>query len=217
MSRLNPLAGLGLILFHSLAAARFKFHVRRDSGADTSDADSDSRGPRDDILKSRVRIVACGECLARYPHPRRQSGGLAADVGAAERRRAAAAGARATECIVRKASADPRYRANMRPDDFNDLIVDSIAACERPVRAMIDAHDRMYGNGIGRGLSARPLSRRAARGGGQAGAHQDAGALSEVRAASAGRSTSVIGSVNSTTAATTISADGTPTASPSTP
>ena len=56
---------------------------------------------------------------------------------------------RATECIVRKASADPRYRANMRPEDFNDLLADSIAACDRPVRAMIDAHDRMYGSGTG--------------------------------------------------------------------
>ncbi len=56
---------------------------------------------------------------------------------------------RATECIVRKVSADPRYSAEMRPDAFNDLIVDSIAACGRPVRAMIDAHDRMYGTGSG--------------------------------------------------------------------
>ena len=55
----------------------------------------------------------------------------------------------ATECIVRKASADPRYRANMRPEDFNDLLADSIAACDRPVHAMIDAHDRMYGSGTG--------------------------------------------------------------------
>ena len=56
---------------------------------------------------------------------------------------------RATDCIVRKASADPRYSADMRPDEFNDLIVDSITACARPVRAMIDAHDRMYGDGSG--------------------------------------------------------------------
>lgn len=56
---------------------------------------------------------------------------------------------RATECIVRKASADPRYRADMRPEDFNDLLADSIAACDRPVHAMIDAHDRMYGSGSG--------------------------------------------------------------------
>ena len=56
---------------------------------------------------------------------------------------------RATECIVRQVAADPRYSADMRPDEINDLIVDSIAACGRPVRAMIDAHDRMYGYGSG--------------------------------------------------------------------
>jgi hypothetical protein len=56
---------------------------------------------------------------------------------------------RATDCIVRKAAADPRYSADMQPNDVNDLIVDSIAACEEPVRAMIDAHDRLYGDGSG--------------------------------------------------------------------
>ncbi len=56
---------------------------------------------------------------------------------------------RATECVVHKVAADPRYRADLRPDDINDLIVDSIGACARPVRAMIDAHDRMYGIGSG--------------------------------------------------------------------
>ncbi|MGH6684347.1 MAG: hypothetical protein ACRECA_10615 [Pseudolabrys sp.] len=55
----------------------------------------------------------------------------------------------ATDCIVQKVSADPRYSAEMRPDAFNDLIVDSIAGCAQPVRAMIDAHDRMYGYGSG--------------------------------------------------------------------
>jgi len=56
---------------------------------------------------------------------------------------------RATDCIVRQVSADPRYSAKMRPDEFNDLLVNSISACGRPVRAMIDAHDRMYGYGSG--------------------------------------------------------------------
>ena len=56
---------------------------------------------------------------------------------------------RATDCVVRKVTADPRYQSDMRPGDINDLIVDSIGACARPVRAMIDAHDRMYGNGSG--------------------------------------------------------------------
>jgi len=56
---------------------------------------------------------------------------------------------RATECIVHRVSADPRYKAELRPDEINDLIVDSISACKTPVRAMIDAHDRMYGSGSG--------------------------------------------------------------------
>ncbi len=56
---------------------------------------------------------------------------------------------RATACIVRKVSADKRYSSEMRPAEINDLIIDSIAACVRPVRAMIDAHDSMYGNGSG--------------------------------------------------------------------
>ncbi len=56
---------------------------------------------------------------------------------------------RATACVVRKVSADPRYRVDLRPTDISDLIADSITACARPVRAMMDAHDRMYGVGSG--------------------------------------------------------------------
>ncbi len=56
---------------------------------------------------------------------------------------------RATDCILRKVAGDPRYSGDMHPSDINDLIVDSIAACGRPVRAMMDAHDRMYGKGSG--------------------------------------------------------------------
>ncbi|MDI1345605.1 MAG: hypothetical protein PSV22_16105 [Pseudolabrys sp.] len=56
---------------------------------------------------------------------------------------------RVTDCIVRKVSADRRYSSDIRPSDVNDLIVDSISACARPVRAMIDAHNRMYGDGTG--------------------------------------------------------------------
>jgi hypothetical protein len=62
----------------------------------------------------------------------------------------------ATDCIVRKVTADPRYSTDIRPDDVNDLIVDSIAACGRPVRAMIDAHDRMYGDGSGEAFMLGP-------------------------------------------------------------
>ena len=56
---------------------------------------------------------------------------------------------RATDCIVRKVSADRRYTSETKPSDINDVIVDSISACARPVRAMIDAHNRMYGQGSG--------------------------------------------------------------------
>ncbi|RDV04816.1 hypothetical protein [Undibacter mobilis] len=56
---------------------------------------------------------------------------------------------RATQCIVRKVASDPRYDGNVGPATINDLIIDSIPACARPVRAMIDAHDRLYGSGSG--------------------------------------------------------------------
>jgi hypothetical protein len=55
----------------------------------------------------------------------------------------------ATDCIVRRVFADPRYNTDLRPGEINDLIVDSMAGCVKPVRAMIDAHDRMYGSGSG--------------------------------------------------------------------
>ena len=55
----------------------------------------------------------------------------------------------ATDCIVRRVFADPRYSSDLQPGEINDLIVDSMAGCVKPVRAMIDAHDRMYGSGSG--------------------------------------------------------------------
>ena len=62
----------------------------------------------------------------------------------------------ATECIVNAVAEDPRYSATMRPADINDLIVDSITTCGRTVRAMMDAHDRMYGSGSGRAFLLGP-------------------------------------------------------------
>ena len=56
---------------------------------------------------------------------------------------------RATDCIVRKVAADRRYSQQIRPGELNDLIVDAMTACEKPLRAMIDTHDRMYGRGSG--------------------------------------------------------------------
>lgn len=55
----------------------------------------------------------------------------------------------ATDCIVRKVTADPRFNATLRSGEINDLIVDSMVACAGPVRAMIDGHDRMFGRGSG--------------------------------------------------------------------
>jgi hypothetical protein len=56
---------------------------------------------------------------------------------------------RATDCILRKALADPHYRADLRPNELNDLIVGSITACAGLVRAMIQTHDRIFGRGSG--------------------------------------------------------------------
>lgn len=56
---------------------------------------------------------------------------------------------RATVCIIRAVKADPRYSPNIGAAAINSLIVDSFSTCRQPVRAMIDAHDRLYGNGSG--------------------------------------------------------------------
>jgi len=55
---------------------------------------------------------------------------------------------RATDCIVHQVFADPRY-GSAQPAEVNDLIIDSIPACAAPVRAMIEAHDKLYGRGSG--------------------------------------------------------------------
>jgi hypothetical protein len=53
----------------------------------------------------------------------------------------------ATECIVHAVATDPRY--GQKPAALGDLIVASMPACVTPVRAMIDAYDRYYGDGTG--------------------------------------------------------------------
>ncbi len=53
----------------------------------------------------------------------------------------------ATDCIVHAVTADPRYGAKTAA--LGDLIVDSMPACRKPVRAMIDAYDHFYGDGSG--------------------------------------------------------------------
>jgi hypothetical protein len=55
----------------------------------------------------------------------------------------------ATECIARSIAADQRFGQQANAGEFGDLIVDSMPACTQPVRAMIDAYDRAFGNGSG--------------------------------------------------------------------
>ena len=54
----------------------------------------------------------------------------------------------ATECIARTVAGDPRFGKNL-PSNLGDLITDSIPACVRSVRAMIDGYDRYFGEGVG--------------------------------------------------------------------
>ena len=54
----------------------------------------------------------------------------------------------ATDCIVHAVMSDPRFTAEPRAG-VGDLIVESIRSCRTPVRAMIDAYDRYYGDGAG--------------------------------------------------------------------
>jgi len=54
----------------------------------------------------------------------------------------------ATECIMRAVVADPRYGTEPTAK-LGDLIVESMPSCVTPVRAMIDAYDRYFGQGSG--------------------------------------------------------------------
>jgi hypothetical protein len=56
---------------------------------------------------------------------------------------------------VRAVVADPRY-ATKPPTEPGDLIVDSMPSCAGPVRAMIDAYDRYYGEGAGQAFFMGP-------------------------------------------------------------
>jgi len=54
----------------------------------------------------------------------------------------------ATECVLRAVTADPRTRSSEAPD-LREVIVESMPSCADRMRAMIDAHDRLYGEGSG--------------------------------------------------------------------
>jgi len=55
----------------------------------------------------------------------------------------------ATECIARTVSADPRFPVVKGAVEFNDLIVESVPSCADDLRSMINAYDRLYGEGAG--------------------------------------------------------------------
>jgi len=55
----------------------------------------------------------------------------------------------ATECIARTVSADPRFPKLKGGAEINNLIVESVPSCVDALRSMIDAYDRLYGDGAG--------------------------------------------------------------------
>jgi hypothetical protein len=55
----------------------------------------------------------------------------------------------ATACIARTVAADPRFRKQAPHSGLGDIIVASVPSCVGPVRAMIDAYDRFFGDGSG--------------------------------------------------------------------
>jgi hypothetical protein len=115
----------------------------------------------------------------------------------------------ATERIARIVSSDPRFG---QPNaDLGDLIVDSMPSCAVQVRIMIETYDRYFGEGEGEAFSMGPYLDLLPS------AVNKWVRDSVSRATSAGLSTSESGSVSSTSAATTINAVGTPSASPNTP
>jgi hypothetical protein len=110
---------------------------------------TDSPRPHRTILESLFKLSLVLNVSLDTPAP---AANLTAWMQMSERQKEAALlppVQRATECILLKALADSRRKAAMRANEINDLLVDLIAACRQPVRAMIDAHDRMYGCGSG--------------------------------------------------------------------
>jgi hypothetical protein len=55
----------------------------------------------------------------------------------------------ATDCIVHAVVTDPMFQVTMPASRINELIVSSMETCVDKMRAMIDAHDRLFGDGSG--------------------------------------------------------------------
>jgi hypothetical protein len=55
----------------------------------------------------------------------------------------------ANECIARRVTTDPRFTTLAQAGEINGLIVDSVPSCVAAMRALIDVHDRLFGEGAG--------------------------------------------------------------------
>jgi hypothetical protein len=55
----------------------------------------------------------------------------------------------ANDCVAHAVAADPRFHREDDPAEVNELIVASMETCIAAMRAMIDAHDRLFGEGSG--------------------------------------------------------------------
>ena len=55
----------------------------------------------------------------------------------------------ANECVLHSVTADPRYRPALASADMNELIVASMTPCADAMRSLIEAHDRLFGEGSG--------------------------------------------------------------------
>jgi hypothetical protein len=55
----------------------------------------------------------------------------------------------ATECILRSVTTHPHFGESAKTGAVGDLIVASMTPCRTHVRSMIDAYDRLFGDGSG--------------------------------------------------------------------
>ena len=63
----------------------------------------------------------------------------------------------ANDCVAHAVAANPRFHKDEDPAEVNDLIVDSMQTCIATMRAMIDAHDRLFGDGSGEAFFMGPF------------------------------------------------------------
>ena len=64
---------------------------------------------------------------------------------------------RATECILHGIAAGPRELDHARAEEIDGLIVEAMFGCRRQLRAVVNAHDRMYGDGSGEAFVRGPF------------------------------------------------------------